>query len=276
MAIYATPDPKNGGEHVRDKWEVIRAIENDHEDAIRRERFFALNDPTGKLGLFASSRVSQAETVDGLVSTALKPNFGHAISQVNEWPKLIEKFTELKDSANSMGERLKIALMPEYFRYIGLVELALTKNPDDEDSINQINSEYLDLLKWYEDQGRPLEILQPSITNTYITYRPPVITEIQDGLVIVSHNQRVARGNVPALSGETAHIQLIRSEVYGIPAKLIEAFTIRFGADCFENDDNPKMSEAVELYERFFSSKEGQKLIRPRIRLSYLVEVHDK
>ncbi|NCU44037.1 hypothetical protein EOL71_03695, partial [Candidatus Saccharibacteria bacterium] len=182
MAIHATPDPKNGGEHVRDKWELFCAIENDHEDAIRRERFFALNDPTGKLGLFALSNDTLAETDDWPVSTVLKPNFGHAISRVNEWPELIERFTELKDSANSMEERLKIALMPEYFRYIGLVELALTKNPDDEGSINQINSEYLDLLKWYKDQGRPLEILQPSITNTYITYRPPVITEIQDGL----------------------------------------------------------------------------------------------
>lgn len=268
----------SASERLRITLEDIRRAENIAADHDRRDQFATLNDPLTKIGTFKLGDIKFTDE-KGITVPVLEgvDEISHGLQQ---WPDQLERFDELRKSAVSMGERLKIALMPEYFNKIGIVELALTREPDNEYEILEMEGQYCDLLEWYEGEGRSLEVLPVSPTNTLIRYWPSVLAEhssLAKSLSIVELSQRLARGDVPTNDGKsTAHIQIINSRLFGVPKGLMDAFEIQFGEGCFENDDNARQVEAIDLFTRFIESEQGKKLINPNIRQSYLLQTFPK
>lgn len=258
------PIPERAPDSEKLLWDRICEIENARADTARKEQFSDLNHPWSKLGLFA---VSTCTANGGLDPESIS-------SELQAWLELVVRFDELRAQASSMGERLEIALMPEYYGKIGIVELGLSRYPDKSEEVLRMQSEYQDLLRWYEEQNNPLTVMGPSSTNTLIEFWP---TDITDKVMVVKYSQRVARGTVPTLdAGKAARIQIVHTQWFGVRTDVLRAFEERYGARCFWEESNPRQMEAIETLVQNMQAPRNAKKLSFRIREAYLLETYAK
>lgn len=263
----------SGPEKRMSFWEAVRAAENARLDNARRIQFGIINDPLAKLGVFGLRNVQYKETDKGTIPVLPDGEIQSIAKQLEEWNDKFNTFIEQLKAAPTMGDKLRLALTPGYYNSVGMVELAVSKNPDQQDNADDMRQQYEDLLEWYQKSGNPLEQMGPSPTNSLIQYSRSAMS---DNLAVVNHSRRIARGDVPTPDDAEAHIQIIEKNTYGVPIGIMEAFEARFGKGCFEDDDNPNMAEAIDSYEKFISSPAGEKYTLVRIRQEYLLQTFDR
>ena len=147
-----------------------------------------------------------------------------------ELERLEQKFLKDKRDLN-MGERMALALSPEYLGIINVVELGRTENPSLDDEVRDLKAEYRDLLSWMQDhEWVEDEIPRSAVSRRLKTDRSDICSNLQivrRARDLIKTTPWIERDNGDISALLNVSIEISKYQVCAIPVGLYEAIKVR-------------------------------------------------
>lgn len=162
---------------------------------------------------------------------------------ISELVSLRKRFVAEKRGKN-MGEVFDMALSPEYFDRIHVVELGLTERPGHNGELDGLKHEYDDLRLWMRNYGLAVHVLSREESGRTIESRE---SEIDPSRIILIRNRPLMEGIIENPQRH-ARFGIAKRMVFSMPQELLEKLRYMAGtADC--NDEKLKafIEKAMQL-----------------------------